>query len=183
MDSQRIKNATELNPKFRFGLSSILWFTCVLTLAVAWYADRVRLNERFESIELLHQQESDRTIRGMSVLQTSITVSRIYQDHQEMDDNAFRRNLRGSAVATVIGLNAKKDEVNELGFVEQGEAEKQAGQLLALLGCQNLVEFMALAAELGFEEEDFLYTYDPKPGELEDFYIFLGFSLSTGEDN
>ena len=61
-------------------------------------------------------------------------------------------------------------------------APVQARKIVSLLGCKSSEDLLVVANELGFAEVDFLYSYEPTPGELEDFYNFLGLSKTITDD-
>jgi hypothetical protein len=173
VDRQSIKKALLPVSKFRFGLSSLMWSACMIALALGWYLDQVRLNSSLASVQMMHERRIDRMSMGFFTSGGAVTIANIFREHQKMDHDEFDRYLRGTVVATVIQLYAVRDRVDEV-ELDGADAGQQARELVTLLGCKSSSEFLAEAEDLGFMEEDFLYTYNPKPGEIEDFYKFLG---------
>jgi len=72
----------------------------------------------------------------------------------------------------VIQLFAVRDRIDEL-ELDDSDAKDLVRELMDLLDCETANDFITLANQIGFKENDFLLTYNSTPEELAKFYRFI----------
>ena len=160
---------------YRFSLASAFTWIVLFALGLGWVVDRNRLNTRLSA----QQQEHEEVVDQLHLALTTLGEARelVFISREFAGKSLILAQLR--KVSLLFSICHLVDKVDHY----YASALAEAHEILMQLGCKSADDYVNMAKKQGYEKEDLLYTYEPGPGELDEFFTFLEQAIALNPPN